>query len=170
MTEMTDRLSDTVRKIADILRARSLSLCTAESLTGGMVSAEITGTPGASDFYRGSVVAYQTPIKVSVLGIDAELLKTEGVVSEACAIAMVRSGLRVVGADICISTTGVAGPASMEGKSPGTVWIAVGDQYSVEARNISLSEMSRDEVRSRTVYEALQLTYDFLKNGDIPAR
>ena len=170
MTEMADRPDVLVRLIADILRDRSLNICTAESLTGGMVAVEITAVEGASEFYCGSVVAYQSQMKTSVLGIDAELLAAEGTVSEACATAMVLAGLRLLGADTCVATTGVAGPASLEGKLPGSAWVAVGNRDAVEARYVSLPGVSRDEVRLRTVVEALSLTYDFLKNGDIPTR
>ncbi|WP_067243573.1 CinA family protein [Microbacterium resistens] len=112
------------------LRRRGWTVAVAESLTGGALCAELVSVPGASDVLRGGVVAYATPIKHSVLGVDAALLAAHGPVHPEVARQMadgVRSALAVDGraADVGVSTTGVAGPTPQGGQPVGTVHIGV---------------------------------------------
>ncbi|UNK69519.1 nicotinamide-nucleotide amidohydrolase family protein [Microbacterium sp. H1-D42] len=112
------------------LTARGWTLGVAESLTGGGVAAEIVTVPGASAAFLGAVVAYATPLKHSLLGVDAALLETHGPVHPDVAAQMadgVRSAVEVEGlaADVGISTTGIAGPDSPDGQPVGTVHIGV---------------------------------------------
>ncbi|MDO9354446.1 MAG: nicotinamide-nucleotide amidohydrolase family protein, partial [Solirubrobacteraceae bacterium] len=97
------------------------TLATAESLTGGRVAASLTAVPGASEVFRGGVVAYASDVKVDVLGVPADVVATVGVVSAACAEAMARGVRSLTGASYAVATTGVAGPGEQEGKPPGTV-------------------------------------------------
>jgi nicotinamide-nucleotide amidase len=112
---------DTMESVVlDLLRERGLTLATAESLTGGMVGSRLCDVPGASDVYRGGVVSYASDVKFDVLGVP------EGpVVTEDAARAMAVGVRRVVGADVGIAATGVAGPDDQEGRPPGTVCLAV---------------------------------------------
>ena len=103
-----------------LLRERGLSLGAAESLTGGMVGSRICDVAGASDVFRGSVVSYASDVKHDVLGV------AEGpVVTEDAARAMALGARRVLGADVGIAATGVAGPDAQEGRRPGTVCLAI---------------------------------------------
>ncbi|WP_414685521.1 CinA family protein [Microbacterium sp. LWO12-1.2] len=116
--------------LLEVLRARALSLGVAESLTGGAIAAEIVSVPGASDVFRGGIVAYATPVKHTLLGVDAELLEEHGPVHPQVALQMadgVRRALSVAGfpADVGIATTGIAGPDSPDGQPVGTVHIGV---------------------------------------------
>jgi nicotinamide-nucleotide amidase len=105
--------------VLELLRRAGLTIGVAESLTGGLVSARLTGAPGASDVVRGGVVAYDSEVKYGVLGVP------EGpVVTEEAAAAMAEGVCRVVGSDVGVATTGVAGPSPQEGVAPGTVFIA----------------------------------------------
>ena len=104
------------------LRERGLTLATAESLTAGLLASTIAEVPGCSAVLRGGVVAYSSDVKASVLGVDARLL--EHVVSEQVAARMALGATQVLSADIGVGTTGAAGPASLDGQAPGTVWIA----------------------------------------------
>jgi PncC family amidohydrolase len=109
-----------------MLRSLGLTLATAESCTGGLVAHYITMVPGASDYYLGGVVSYANSVKEHVLGVPSEVLAHEGAVSPECAVAMARGVRRLTGADIAISTTGVAGPAGGSPDKPvGLVYIAV---------------------------------------------
>jgi nicotinamide-nucleotide amidase len=106
------------------LTGRGLTVAVAESLTGGLVVAELVSVPGSSAVVRGGVVAYQTPLKHSLLGVDAGLLAEHGPVHPDVAAAMatgVRERLAVDGrrADVGLSTTGVAGPDDQDGHAPG---------------------------------------------------
>ena len=107
------------------LRARGWTVAVAESLTGGLVAAAIVDVPGASASMRGGVVAYATDVKRDVLGVDAALLASEGAVDPAVAWQMAEGVRRLLGADVGIATTGVAGPEAQDGKPVGTVCIAV---------------------------------------------
>lgn len=114
----------------DALRARGWTLGIAESLTGGAVAAEFVSVPGASAVLLGGVVAYATPVKHTLLGVDEELLDAHGPVHPLVAMQMadgVRSAVAVDGrrADAGISTTGIAGPDSPDGQPVGTVHIGV---------------------------------------------
>ncbi|RXZ46359.1 nicotinamide-nucleotide amidohydrolase family protein [Agromyces fucosus] len=146
------------RLIAE-LTERGLRVAVAESLTGGLVVAELTSVPGASVVVSGGVVAYDTSVKGSVLGVDAELLEAVGAVHPEVARQMadhVRTTLAVDGraADLGIATTGVAGPTGQDGKPPGTVFIGVAFGGDVEAIELALRG-SRAEIRTATVHAAI---------------
>jgi competence/damage-inducible protein CinA-like protein len=102
------------------LRARGWTLGVAESVTGGLVGARLADPPGASEVYRGSIVAYASDVKHSVIGVTAE-----HVVSLECAKQMAEGAQRVLGADVGISVTGVAGPDEQDGRGVGTVFFGL---------------------------------------------
>ncbi|CAB4998694.1 unannotated protein [freshwater metagenome] len=102
------------------LGARGWTLGIAESLTGGLVGSRIAGIPGASKTFRGTIGSYATEVKRSLLGVTAE-----HVVSAECAKEMAEGARRVLGADVGISVTGVAGPDSQDGAPVGTVWFGL---------------------------------------------
>ena len=102
------------------LRARGLSLGVAESVTGGLIGARIANVPGASDTFRGTIGAYASDVKRSVLGVTAEL-----VVSEESAIQMALGACRVLDADVGIAVTGVAGPTEQDNRAVGTVCFGI---------------------------------------------
>jgi nicotinamide-nucleotide amidase len=113
--------------VARLLGERGLSLATAESLTGGLVGARVTTVPGASEYYRGGIVAYATEAKAAVLGVDRQLLDQHGPVSEAVAAAMAAGARRAFAADVGVATTGVAGPTEQDGRPVGNLCLAVAD-------------------------------------------
>lgn len=122
--------ADAAADLLSRLRERGWSVAVAESLTGGLVVASLVDVPGASRSVRGGVVAYDTAIKASVLGVDAALLAAHGPVHPEVARQMadgVRRALAVDGreADVGISTTGIAGPESPDGQPVGTVHVGV---------------------------------------------
>jgi nicotinamide-nucleotide amidase len=102
------------------LEARGWTLAVAESLTGGLIGARVVNVPGASRTFRGSVVSYATDVKHDVLGVRAEQ-----VVSAAAAEQMAEGARRLLGADVGIAATGVAGPDEQDGQPVGTVWFAL---------------------------------------------
>ena len=112
---------DTMESVVlEMLRSRGLTLASAESLTGGMVGSRLCDVPGASDVYLGGVIGYAPEVKQRLLGVP------EGpVVTEQAALAMAHGARVATGADVAVSTTGVAGPDSSEGRPPGTVCLAV---------------------------------------------
>ena len=139
------------------LAARSLTVATAESCTGGGLGAAITEVPGSSEWYPGGFVTYANERKVADLGVPPELLASEGAVSASVVEAMVAGVRGSTGADLGVATSGVAGPGGGTDARPvGTVWIAVGDRDGVDRRRFRFPG-GRDLVRNRTVLAALQM-------------
>ena len=137
--------------VLDKLRQRGLSLGVAESLTGGMVGARITAVPGASQVFRGSIVSYASEVKYSVLGVPRG-----PVVSAAAAQAMAAGACRVLGADVGLATTGVAGPDEQDGQSVGTVFLGLALGGKTEAVQIGLPGR-RELVRQLATISVLDL-------------
>jgi nicotinamide-nucleotide amidase len=112
-------------EVVRLLTVRGETLAVAESLTGGLVAAEITAVPGASKAFRGSVTAYATELKHELLGVDATLLAERGAVDPQVAAQMAAGVRKALGADWGLATTGVAGPDPQDGQPVGTVFVAV---------------------------------------------
>ncbi|MFG2307069.1 CinA family protein [Streptomyces sp. NPDC048566] len=118
-------MTSTAAEVVRLLTVRGETLAVAESLTGGLVAAELTAVPGASKAFRGSVTAYATALKHELLGVDATLLAQRGAVDPQVAADMATGVRRALGADWGIATTGVAGPDPQDGQPVGTVYVAV---------------------------------------------
>lgn len=154
-------VADAAARVVAELGRRGATLAVAESLTGGLLAAEIVSIPGASAVFRGGIVAYDTAIKHSVLGVDAALLAERGAVDISVAQQMadrVRSVLAVDGqsADFGLATTGVAGPDPQDGQPPGTVFIALASGAGFAVSRLHLSG-DRAAIRAMTVQAALAL-------------
>ena len=119
-------------------------MATAESLTGGLVCAALTDVPGASAVVRGAVVAYATELKAQVLGVDPDLLATGGAVQAEVARQMATGVCRVLGADVGVATTGVAGPDPQDGHPVGTVFVAVAAEGRVAGPRAGAGRRPRD--------------------------
>ena len=102
----------------ELCRARGLTLGTAESCTGGLVGGRLTSVPGSSDVFLGGIVAYANAVKAAVLGVPAETLAVHGAVSAETAAAMAQGVRRVLGVDVAVSVTGVAGPGGGSDDKP----------------------------------------------------
>jgi nicotinamide-nucleotide amidase len=146
------------------LRAQGLLLASAESLTGGLLGARVTSVPGASAAYVGGVVSYSTDVKRGLLGVPEEVVAGPGVVSAACAEAMAAAVRGLLGSDVGVSTTGVAGPDPQEGKPVGLVYVGYADAHGVVAVEHHLAG-DREEVRAAAVDAALALVRDRLAAG-----
>jgi nicotinamide-nucleotide amidase len=143
----------------EVIRLLTLSgetVAAAESLTGGLVAAALTDVPGASNAFRGGVVAYATELKAQLLGVDVGILKKHGPVYAPVAAAMAEGVRNRLGATIGVSTTGVAGPGPQDGHPAGTVHIAVSLVGDTVVRTMALAG-NRDEVRRLTVERVLGL-------------
>lgn len=120
--------------VNEALRERGLRLAVAESCTGGAIASRVTEVPGASGVFQGGVIAYSNEAKTDLLGVPADLIEVEGAVSEAVALAMAAGARTRFGADIGVSTTGIAGPGGGTPEKPvGTVWLAYDDGVSTRA-------------------------------------
>jgi nicotinamide-nucleotide amidase len=112
----------TAERIGELLTGDGRTLAVAESLTGGQLSARFAATPGSTDWYLGALVAYASEVKFDVLGVPPG-----PVVSESAVAAMAEGVVQLLGADVGVAVTGVAGPEPQDGSEPGTVWFAVHD-------------------------------------------
>jgi nicotinamide-nucleotide amidase len=150
------------KEVLDLLEKKGLKLAIAESLTGGMLCSELVSVPGASNTVLGSVVAYQTELKSSALGVNRSLLKVQGAVDPEVA-AQMAEGIRsrfslqlLLSTDqvLGVSTTGVAGPLEQDGKPVGTVFIAVSGARGVQVWEEHF-DGDRAAIRAKTVTAAL---------------
>jgi nicotinamide-nucleotide amidase len=156
---------DAVALIGELTR-RGLTIAVAESLTGGLLTAALVDVPGASLVVNGGVVAYATPLKHSLLGVDAELLAERGAVDPdvACQMAdRVRSACAVDGrpSDLGLATTGVAGPDPQDGSEPGTVYLGVASRSGIRSVALQLPG-DRPAVRRAAVAAAISVARDEL--------
>ncbi len=153
--------------LVGMLTASGLTIATAESLTGGLVAAALTDVPGASVPFAGSVVSYATRVKAEVLGVDPVLLAERGAVDAEVARQMALGVCRVLGTDVGVATTGVAGPEPQDGHPVGTVFVAVaGPRHgAVLVQSLQLRG-DRASIRTTTVAAALDLTRRVLQGGD----
>jgi nicotinamide-nucleotide amidase len=142
--------------VGEMLHERGLTIACAESLTGGGLTERIVHVPESSRYFAGGVVAYSEEAKREILGVSRETLEGPGMVSEECAREMARGVATKFGADVGLSTTGVAGPAPLEGHPPGEVWIAATAPEIEEARHLR-APGDRDQVRRWTEQSALDL-------------
>ncbi len=146
-------------RVVGALIERGLTVAVAESLTGGLLVAELIRTPGASATVLGGVVAYNTELKHTLLGVEAALLAEYGPVHPEVAVQMaqgVRDALAVGGApaDVGVATTGVAGPDPQGGHPPGTAFIGIATADGARAMGVTLTG-DRQVIRHGVVYESL---------------
>jgi nicotinamide-nucleotide amidase len=150
--------------LADILETlvvRGESISVAESLTGGGLAQALSTLPGSSQIFRGSVTAYQSEVKNSVLKVPLELITEMGVVSEEVAVSMAAGVKDLMGSTWAISTTGVAGPGPADGVPAGTVWVAIEGPIS-QTLQLELSG-TREIVRNATIAGAIAAFARILK-------
>ncbi|MDT8435958.1 MAG: CinA family protein [Gemmatimonadota bacterium] len=148
-----------VRTVLARLAGRRSTLAVAESCTGGALGAAITAVPGASTGFVGGIIAYADGLKSDLLGVDAEILRVRGAVSEEVARAMARGARRAARADWALAVTGVAGPGGgSPGKPVGTVWLAVAGPGCDDAEaRLLRADGGREAVRAAAVDGALRL-------------
>lgn len=146
-------------KLLALARDRDLHIATAESCTGGLIAGALTAIPGSSDVFDRGAVVYANEAKIEMLGVPADLLRQHGAVSAEVARAMAEGALANSAADIAVSCTGIAGPGGGSAQKPvGLVYLAVA-RKTRQTRELEcrFGELSRDEIRMRTVAAGLQL-------------
>lgn len=146
---------------------RGWTVAAAESLTGGLVCGALTSVPGSSATVRGGVVSYASDVKADLLGVDPVRLADVGPVDAKVAAEMAEGVCRLVGSDVGLATTGVAGPGPADGMPAGTVFVAATGPWSTgpTTRRLAL-EGSRDEIRAASVDAVLSLLLELL--GEVP--
>lgn len=130
-------------------------LATAESCTGGNISATITAVPGSSEYYKGSIIAYSNEVKMNLLQVKEQTLIKHGAVSEETVREMVKGAMKSLNTDCAVATSGIAGPSGGTPDKPvGTVWIAAGSR-----KKIITLKQEKDEGREQNILHA---TYNAL--------
>jgi nicotinamide-nucleotide amidase len=162
-------VNSTAAELLRLLTVRGETLAVAESLTGGLVAAELTAVPGASAVFRGSVTAYATDLKRDLLGVDGTLLDTRGAVDPQVAEQMAAGVRKALGADWGLATTGVAGPDPQDGQPVGTVFVAVAGPFEEVSDELGGEKVAslrlngdRAEIRMESVRSVLALLLEQL--------
>ena len=154
-----DPVRDAAVRVLDACRRRSLTVATAESCTGGLVSGALTEIPGSSDVVDRGFVTYSNAAKQAMLGVPAAVLERHGAVSREAAEAMAAGALAMSGADLAVAVTGIAGPGGGSAEKPvGLVHFAAAAR---DGRHIHrerrFGDIGRSTVRVRSVAEALAM-------------
>lgn len=165
---MEPTLIELAREVGVELQRRGWRLSTAESCTGGLIGHLLTEIPGSSAYYQGGVIAYANDVKQGVLGVSAETLGADGAVSRACALQMAAGVRRILGTDVAIATTGIAGPGGGTAEKPvGLVYIAIEapDGAWCERRVFG---MDRSLNKQQTAVDALERLLDLVRGYTLP--
>lgn len=151
--------------VVGMLKEHHLKVATAESCTGGLIAKRITDVPGASEVFECGIISYANGIKHKVLGVNEDDLNKYGAVSEPVAKQMAQGALKVSGADIAVSVTGIAGPDSdSTGKPVGLVYIGLADKENVWVREIRTSRRDRSYNRYVSASNALDMIRLYIDN------
>ena len=148
-----------------ILTGRALSLATAESCTGGLISHLVTNVPGSSNYFKGGITAYSNEAKIKLLGVLPETISNYGAVSEQTVLEMARGARRAFAADLGLSVSGIAGPGGGTPDKPiGTTWIGFSGMNK-EAGLLFVFPGDRRAVKELAAKKALQIALDYLKES-----
>ncbi len=171
MIDNTEVLNSKASALVELCKEKGVSVGFAESLTGGMISSSVVNIPGASAVFKGSVVSYTNEIKEKVLGVSEDIISANTEVSGECAEAMAIGAARVLGVELVISVTGIAGPTGeLPGKPVGTVYMGYyyegPDFFGELTGSVRLNLTGdRDAIRTGTVLAALDLASKLVKEG-----
>lgn len=151
----------------NLLKEKGLTLGTAESCTGGIIAQMMTDLPGSSALFAGGIVSYTNPVKANVVGVPQELLDEYGAVSPQVAEAMARGAKKVLGCDIALSVTGIAGPDSDDRGNPvGLVYLGLAHGDSCFVQEFRAGNVARERVRRMSAQTALDLLRRYLTVPD----
>ena len=152
------------QKVARNLFQKSMTISTAESCTGGLLSSRLTDVAGSSTFIKENFITYANSSKVALLNVSNTTLNEFGAVSEQCAKEMAEGLFQRTDSDIVICTTGIAGPTGAEdGKPIGTIYISIKNQYKLEVKRFNLNpKLPRIAMKYLFTEKALEFLLDFL--------
>ena len=151
-------------KVAQILIQKGLTISTAESCTGGLLSSKLTDVAGSSAYIRLNVVTYANDAKQKILGVSRKTLENCGAVSGECAFEMAQGLYKLTGSDICVSTTGIAGPSGGSAEKPvGLMYSAIYSKNQYKMYKILLQpDIERIVMKEKFVQAVLNNIYTFL--------
>ncbi|MCX6003266.1 MAG: CinA family protein [Chloroflexi bacterium] len=141
--------ADLAQGIIDLLRQKKLTLGVVESATGGLISHLITNVPFSSDVYQGSITAYSNDVKIRVVGVKEATIQKYGAASKQVAEEMAKGGRKMLGVDICIADTGIAGPGgATSGKPVGLFYIGLSHSGGTFSRKHLFNGIREDNKKS----------------------
>lgn len=151
------------QNLGDELRNKGLTVSVAESCTGGHIAHRLTSVAGSSDYFKGSVTAYQNEIKEKLLNVSENDLNQLGAVSQQVVEQMAKGVRELMSADVAVATSGIAGPGGGTDEKPvGTVWIAVCEKDKVISRKFQFGNYSRELVIERSTLSALMMVKELI--------
>lgn len=156
-------LFEAAEKTINKLKEKGLTIASAESCTGGMVSSFITSVSGVSDVFEMGLTSYSCRIKNKILGVKKETLTEFGAVSSQTACEMAENIRLLADSDLGVSVTGVAGPAGSEGHPPGYVFIAISGIKGTRSQLLNINPESRNFVRSEAVKAVFKLIDSYIE-------
>jgi nicotinamide-nucleotide amidase len=155
-------MDNTAAEIINIMREKKLTLGTAESATGGLIAHMITNVPGSSDVFQGSIVCYSNQIKIKIVGVKEATLQESGAVSGQVARAMAKRGRKVLGVDICVADTGIAGPGgATPGKPVGLFYLGLSHKDGTFTQK-HIFKGTREENKQQAARTALMRVREYL--------
>lgn len=155
-------MTDIAEEIGDLLRQKGLTLGTVESATGGLIAHLITGVPGSSAYFKGSVVSYSNEVKHRVIGVSSRTLEKYGAVSPQVAGEMAQGGRKLLGVEICLADTGIAGPGGATDDKPvGLFYLGMAHRGGVSTRK-HLFDGSREQNKQSAAEAALNWLKEYL--------
>lgn len=164
MNEIYENIRELSRQIVEVCTERGLKVATAESCTGGMISAAITSVPGSSAVIELGVCSYSNRIKQELLKVSEQTLDKETEYSVDCAEEMADGVLKLSGADFAVSTSGIAGPSGDTEDDPvGTVYIGVCSEERSISERFVFPDMGRDNIRAAATEKALSMLLKLIK-------
>lgn len=160
VTDVDETLEETLGKL---LAKKEATIGTAESCTGGLIGHQISSVPGASAYYKGSIVSYSNTIKESLLQVNNKTLKNTGAVSEETVLEMAKGALTALKTDYIIAVTGIMGPQGGTPEKPvGTVWVAVGNSTLLKTKKLQLG-FDRTRNTQQTAVSSLYMLLQFIR-------
>jgi PncC family amidohydrolase len=149
--------------LASFLLKSGLTISVAESCTGGLLGHELTRTSGSSSFFKGGIIAYADSVKISALGVSADLINRYGAVSREVVTHMASGAVKVFDTDLSVAISGIAGPlGGTEEKPVGTVHIALAHKEGVVHKKSLFKGYNRKKVKIASAWTAMKMILDFL--------
>lgn len=166
---MPARAKDDIAKaVVAAMTAEKLSLATAESCTGGLLSGAITSVPGSSEVFYGGFITYANAAKTGMIGVPGRMIRDYGAVSSQVARAMADGARNTARTDLAVSVTGIAGPDGGTDKKPvGLVYIACATDSGTEVEEHRFGDLGRDGIRQASVEAALRLVLKVAQTEEI---
>ena len=156
-------MNNTAEEIINIMREKKLTLGTVESATGGLIAHMITNVPGSSDVFQGSIISYSNEIKMKIVGVKEATLQEYGAVSGQVARAMAKRGRKVLGVDICVADTGIAGPGgATPGKPVGLFYLGLSHKDGTFTQK-HIFKGTREENKQQAAQTALMRVREYLE-------